>query len=305
MRKKTNSWYRRYHGTCNDPKFRLIAKRSNAHLCYVLAYWDFILEHASAQDDRGCLASFDTELAEISLDLSEKEAKTIFQNFCKMKLICDKRVAAWDKRQFASDTSAERVRRHRENKKNQQKTPEISENDQNVTLHRSYCDVTVTHQSRTEKNREEQSKEKEKKDLVKFNKLNSPKLFLPKSEKNKKNKIDNKKITNQTKISNIDDLKLEHIQDWLKEERTKGNFTKINEKEVFDYFVLYSKGKENENENNDCNSKSSIDYVNRLQKSFYWDKWQPKNKDKEHDRTRELYKAFERKYGAPHPESNN
>ena len=47
---KTESWLRWHIGTWNDPKWRLIAKRSGQPVAVVVAVWAAMLERAWTQD---------------------------------------------------------------------------------------------------------------------------------------------------------------------------------------------------------------------------------------------------------------
>ena len=46
-------WFRWHHGTVTDPKFGLIAKKAGASVAQVIAIWAYLLEAASAAEERG------------------------------------------------------------------------------------------------------------------------------------------------------------------------------------------------------------------------------------------------------------
>lgn len=89
-------WLRWYHGSCTDPKFRVVAKKAASEtdgirVSDVLAVWGMLLERASESKARGNLAGFDCDGAGIVLGLADgstraimtaMEVKGIIQNGC-------------------------------------------------------------------------------------------------------------------------------------------------------------------------------------------------------------------------------
>jgi hypothetical protein len=117
-------WFRWWHGTVTDPKFRWIAKKSNSKVTDVLAVWAALLEHASnvtqcnADETRGNVASFQCEDWDIQFDLEEGQTQKILSAMESKGLIKDSEIYNWEKRQpKREDSSTERVRRFRERKK--------------------------------------------------------------------------------------------------------------------------------------------------------------------------------------------
>lgn len=111
-------WFRWHHGSVNDPKFRLVAKRSNTKVCEVLALWAALLEAASAADDRGNPGPLDCEATDLALDFDDGTTARIYQHMRERDIVAgDGRLTAWDRRQpkreRPDDSSAERVRAHR------------------------------------------------------------------------------------------------------------------------------------------------------------------------------------------------
>jgi hypothetical protein len=49
-------WFRWHHGSVNDPKFQLVAKRAGASVAEVVAVWACLLEAASSADERPTLS---------------------------------------------------------------------------------------------------------------------------------------------------------------------------------------------------------------------------------------------------------
>ena len=94
-------WYRWYHGTCSDPKFALVARRSGASLPDVLAVWAYLLERASAAQDRGSFGDVDHEAVDCMFGFPATETRTadVMAAMEDRKLISGDRVVQWDKRQ--------------------------------------------------------------------------------------------------------------------------------------------------------------------------------------------------------------
>lgn len=60
-------WFRWHHGSVNDPKFRLVARRACVRVGDVIALWALLLEHAGRSG--GDVLSFDAKKAEEILDI--------------------------------------------------------------------------------------------------------------------------------------------------------------------------------------------------------------------------------------------
>jgi hypothetical protein len=113
-------WYRWYHGTCSDPKFALVARRSGASLPDVLAVWAYLLERASASQDRGSYGEVDHEAVDCMFGFPSTETRTadVMAAMEDRKLIGEGRVTQWEKRQPKRERddpdAAERKRAERE-----------------------------------------------------------------------------------------------------------------------------------------------------------------------------------------------
>jgi hypothetical protein len=120
-------WFRWYHGAVTDPKFGLVARRAQASVAEVIACWAFLLEQASAEGDRGVLGDLDFESIDYALGMDDGKAERIFEQMVARGLIDgeSRRIKSWEKRQpkreRPEDDSTDRVRRHREKKR--QETP--------------------------------------------------------------------------------------------------------------------------------------------------------------------------------------
>lgn len=124
-----NQWFRLYSEFAHDPKIQRMSetlqRRFIMLLCIRCSNGDVTLQD---EDVTFQLRISNEEWA---------ETKAVFRE--KNLIDEDNKPVAWDRRQFASDSSAARVSKHREKKKEQ-------------------CNVTVTPQNRTEQNRTEENK---------------------------------------------------------------------------------------------------------------------------------------------------
>src|SRR6185312_15997434 len=120
-RTESMKWFRIWHGTTTDPKFRLIAKRAKRPLVEVVAYWVHLLEFGSERplDSRGSIRGLNLETVAIALEAEVKAIERIHARMAELGLLDGDRIVNWHKRnpkRERDDPSAERVRRHRERK---------------------------------------------------------------------------------------------------------------------------------------------------------------------------------------------
>lgn len=132
-----NQWFRLYHEFATDPKIQMLSESDQRRyvmlLCLKCCNGDVTLQ--------------DEEVAfQLRISNEEwRETKRVLQQ--KGLITEDNKPSAWDKRQFASDSSAERVAKHRAKKAKHEKRP---------------CNVTVTPPD-TETDTETEEKNKQKK----------------------------------------------------------------------------------------------------------------------------------------------
>ena len=135
-------WFRFYDDAVNDPKVQRLEPK-------LFKAWINMLCLASKND--GWLPSIDD--VAFSLRLSEEEAGQVVDGLISSGLLdeIDGRCCPhnWHERQYKSDSSAERMKRHRDKKRDD---PPVTNSD--VT-----SDVTVTVQNRTETDTEAEQKE--------------------------------------------------------------------------------------------------------------------------------------------------
>lgn len=129
-------WFRFYTEAISDKKLRRIARDNGESMAHVLGVWTIVLAIASDSPVRGRLLISDDVPATID-DINDAAGCNVTATFQKLfvtglvtatvtddgKTVYE--VPAWDKRQFESDSSATRVRRHRERKKEAANVTEV------------------------------------------------------------------------------------------------------------------------------------------------------------------------------------
>lgn len=132
-------WFRWHHGSVTDPKFQLVARKSKQALASVIAVWAFVLEQASASEDRGAFGTIDFEAIDCLLGLEDGATAAILAAMGERGLVDGGAVSAWEKRQpkreRTDNTSTERSRAHRDRQRQAQQdgdkqhhvTPEIDD----------------------------------------------------------------------------------------------------------------------------------------------------------------------------------
>ena len=151
-------WFRWHHGSVNDPKFGLVAKRAGASVAEVIAVWACLLEQASAAEDRGDPGTPDFEAIDFALGMNDGTARRVYERMRERELIDSStgRIAAWEKRQpkREDDTAAERKRRQRERDR-EQKADNVTREESRTVTH-GHAHVTQCH-DRGEESREEKN----------------------------------------------------------------------------------------------------------------------------------------------------
>lgn len=113
-------WFRWHHGTVTDPKFGLIAKKAGTSVAEVIAIWAYLLEAASASEERGNPGVPDFESIDFALGVDEGVTERVYGLMQGRSLIAKDtgRLTAWERRQpkreREDDKGTERKRRQRE-----------------------------------------------------------------------------------------------------------------------------------------------------------------------------------------------
>jgi hypothetical protein len=110
-------WYRAYAGTVKDDKLAEVSVIAGCSRSVAIAVWHAILESAAETDDGG---RFETTPRRVAAALCEPLAtiQAVFDGMSEIGMIGADAVTAWKARQYESDKSTERSRKHREAKRN-------------------------------------------------------------------------------------------------------------------------------------------------------------------------------------------
>jgi hypothetical protein len=140
-------WFRWHHGSVTDPKFQLVARKSKQSLATVIAVWAFVLEKASASEDRGHFGGLDCEAVDCMFGLDDGATQDILSAMADRGLVDSDRVASWEKRQVkrerTDDVSTDRVKAFRA-----------------VKRHETPCNANDNQETPREEKRREEDKEK-------------------------------------------------------------------------------------------------------------------------------------------------
>lgn len=115
-------WYRAYEGTVTDAKLGEVALVAECSRSVAIATWHCLLESAASVNDGG---KFDATPRRVAVILGEspRVIEAAMAEMAALGMISDNTITAWSKRQYESDNSTERSRKHRERKRNSDATP--------------------------------------------------------------------------------------------------------------------------------------------------------------------------------------
>lgn len=161
-------WWRSWHGAPTDSKWLLIGKRAGVAPGVVSAIAWALFDYASQDNDRGSVEGFDVETYSVFSGFDEAEIQSVIDAMTDKGIITEGRLSAWEKRQPKKEdpTSGERVRRFRDNKRNEEVTLVSRVTSGDVT-HSNAMKRDVTHSNAVkqdvtiEKSREEKKREEE------------------------------------------------------------------------------------------------------------------------------------------------
>lgn len=149
-------WYRAYDGTVSDPKLAEVALVAGVSRSVAIASWHAILENACSVGNGG---EIDITPRRVAVMLSEPipSIEAVFQAFEEVGLINESAVTNWSKRQYQSDKSTDRVRRHRRKKAMEQGgTVDETFHETVRNVSETPETVSVTDQNRADQNRADQ-----------------------------------------------------------------------------------------------------------------------------------------------------
>jgi len=109
-------WYRAHVGLVTDAKLAEAALIAGSSRALAIAAWQALLESCASVNDGG---RYDTTPRRVAAILGEPlgAIEAVFAAFADLGMIAAGRVTAWTRRQFESDSSTERSRKHREAKR--------------------------------------------------------------------------------------------------------------------------------------------------------------------------------------------
>jgi len=117
-------WFRWWHGSLNDPKFKWVALKSGCQFTAVITLWVALLErassvtHSDADVTRGDITGFDCDAHDALFDVQDGTCARIYEAFVAKGLVRENRIVKWAARQpKREDSSAERTRAYRERNK--------------------------------------------------------------------------------------------------------------------------------------------------------------------------------------------
>lgn len=153
-------WLRWHIGTCLDPKWKIIARRSGQPIHAVIAVWAMMLECAAQASTRGTLDGWIDEDAAAALDLDHPGSVTAIRDAMQGKVLDGDRVMRWDKRQpKREDSSAARTRDYRARKEASRAAGDGAK--RGVTQGDAERRVVTLGDPRGDKNREEEKRERD------------------------------------------------------------------------------------------------------------------------------------------------
>ncbi|AWG45802.1 MULTISPECIES: hypothetical protein [unclassified Massilia] len=150
-------WFRWHHGSVNDPKFGLVAKKAGARVGDVITVWALVLELASANVERGQCGDIDCEATDFLLGADDGTTDRILEAMRARGLISEGRVTRWEDRQ----PKRERVDNTATERKRAQRQRDSAKDGETITVTPSHA---ASHQvtPREEKSREEKKEPKVK-----------------------------------------------------------------------------------------------------------------------------------------------
>lgn len=105
-------WFRSYHRAPFDPKWLTVALRAKCRVADVVAVWWALMDHASQQEDRGSIETFDAEEAAAFFQIDMTAVTAVMVALQDKGCTNGKRILNWEKYQ-RDETSTERVKKHR------------------------------------------------------------------------------------------------------------------------------------------------------------------------------------------------
>lgn len=165
-------WFRYHHGTPQDSKLTMLAKKIGVRRCEMTAVWDELMDYASRSVTRGHIGGIDLEVIAFVQEIPIDNVKAIYDILAEKKIIIDGILTAWEKRQpkREDEGAAQRQREKRARDKPGQKSQK------NTHAHEMSRNVT------TEEIREDREDKKERKAPITNQNTKTPPLPPPREE---------------------------------------------------------------------------------------------------------------------------
>ena len=106
-------WFRVYGEVVHDRKLRRIAAKMECPMAEVIGVWVTFLAAANESTPRGTLPDYQPEDLAATLQMGLGRAKKFITAFGAAGLFSPDGIKQWETRQFSSDSSTERVQKHR------------------------------------------------------------------------------------------------------------------------------------------------------------------------------------------------
>jgi hypothetical protein len=114
-------WYRAYEGTVTDAKLAEVAMVVGCSRSVVIATWHALLENAATVNDGGRIDIPSRRIAAVLYEPFDT-IEGVMLGFETVGILIASEIVAWKRRQYESDNSTERVRKHRASKRNGEET---------------------------------------------------------------------------------------------------------------------------------------------------------------------------------------
>lgn len=131
-------WFRYHHGTPQDPKLTMLAKKIGVRRCEMTAVWDELMDYASRNVTRGHIDKIDLEVIAFTQEIPIENVKAIYDILVDSGRIINNILKAWQvrnpKREDSGATQRQREKRERDKaKKEVQKITHDHNMSRNVT----------------------------------------------------------------------------------------------------------------------------------------------------------------------------
>lgn len=125
-------WFRSWHGAPTDNKWLVIGRKAGVSPGIVSAVVWALFDYASQNDNRGSIENFDIETYSAFSGFEEAQVGAVVKALIEKEIIQENKFISWGRRQPKhSDNSTDRVRKHRDMKRNET----------DVTAHETICNT--------------------------------------------------------------------------------------------------------------------------------------------------------------------